>query len=231
MSDRTCGTDGCERKRHARGLCASCYAKQYKAKRATKRDCAYCSTTFRAYHPDTECCSNTCTQRHRFGWAPTMAEIVVTSKVKTVRVIPSKRSRWFACKCDVCGTGFIAEGYHATCSPECQARYRRARGKFKVSDSVRLSVYRRDGWDCQICHTPTSRTYTHGDPLSPTLDHVVPQSQTPYPDNAPANLRLAHALCNAIRGDRPGSDQEVARRAIQEVADGLVNQRQALTPA
>lgn len=244
MSDRTCGTDGCERKRHARGLCASCYAKQYKAKRATKRDCAYCSTTFRAYHPDTECCSNTCTQRHRFGWAQS-TEVVLAPPMKVTQSTPRtvRASRWYGCTCAICGERFIAKGYHATCSDPCRAdlkakskraeriRYKQARGRFAVPDSVRFAIYERDGWACQICSAPTSRAYTHGDHRSPTLDHIIPQSWQTVPDHSPSNLRLACALCNAIRGDRPGSDQEVARRATQEVADGLVNQRQALTPA
>lgn len=127
-------------------------------------------------------------------------------QVTTVR---PKRKRWFACTCRVCGTPFITVAPYTHCSDECRKVTRRSinqarkarEGKFSIADSARLAIYERDAWACQICGTETSRTYSWDDPLSPTLDHIIPQSRQLLPDHTPANLRLAHALCNSLRGN------------------------------
>lgn len=224
MSDRTCGTDGCERKRHARGLCASCYAKQYKAKRATTRECAHCAELFDTYNEQTQCCSDTCAQRHRFGWdmPSTCTDLIPYAPPAQPARKPRAKGRWFACECTICGDKFIAPGFHYTCSSSCSEEHGRrkmrehrirrhiARGRFAVPDEFRLGIYERDGWTCQLCGKPTSRTYHYADPDSPTLDHIIPQSHTPIPDHGARNLRLAHALCNSLRGDQVEGQEVLA---------------------
>lgn len=71
----------------------------------------------------------------------------------------------------------------------------------------RVAIYERDGWQCQLCGGATSRIYDSFDPLSPTLDHLVPKSLGGT--HGPENLQLAHAICNSTRGARL-LDQEVA---------------------
>lgn len=241
MTDRTCDTTGCDRKRHARGLCASCYAKQYKAKHYTTdpHECAHCGVTFKRYSISrSECCSNECAQRLRFGWPKPSAsvELVHIPRATPVATVPPKRSRWFGCRCATCGEAFIAEGFHSTCSERCGQTFRRrkkrdhcarrklAQGRFAVAHSIRMSIYERDGWTCQICGGRTSTTYRHDDPWSPTLDHIIPQSTQALPDHSPGNLRLVHALCNSLRGDRPVTDEQVALLATQEPSYGMVHQ-------
>ena len=64
----------------------------------------------------------------------------------------------------------------------------------------------RDKWRCHICTRPVSRAkYDRNESMSKTVDHIVPVSQGG--SHEPANLRLAHMICNARRGERGGNEQ------------------------
>lgn len=69
-----------------------------------------------------------------------------------------------------------------------------------ITPQDREAIYERDQWTCHLCGGQTSRAYDSFDPLSPTLDHLVPKSLGG--GHRPDNLALAHALCNSIRGAR-----------------------------
>ena len=99
-------------------------------------------------------------------------------------------------------------------------------GHFEISTERRRGLYERDNWTCAICHEPTSRVYTATNPWSPTLDHIEPQSRALIPDHSDANLRTAHALCNAMRGAGTTSDREIESR----VKDGLYQAMGIVTP-
>lgn len=74
--------------------------------------------------------------------------------------------------------------------------------KVNVRRDVRLAIYERDGWVCQLCGREVDRTLHPNHTFAATLDHVVPRSLTLFPDDSPANLRLAHRSCNSRRGNR-----------------------------
>ena len=83
-----------------------------------------------------------------------------------------------------------------------------------ISRRRRAAIYERDGWSCHLCGQPVSREYDAADPLSPTLDHLVPRSAGGSDESG--NLATAHAVCNARRGARP-----------VEAFSGLVERSQA----
>lgn len=58
----------------------------------------------------------------------------------------------------------------------------------------------RDAWRCGICGGSVDAKVKWPDPLSPSLDHVVPLSKGGAHD--PSNVRLAHVRCNSARGNR-----------------------------
>lgn len=70
-----------------------------------------------------------------------------------------------------------------------------------VPRSVRLEVYERDGWICQLCSGPVDPDADPLDNWAATLDHIVPRSHTLIPDHRPENLQLAHRWCNSVKGD------------------------------
>jgi 5-methylcytosine-specific restriction endonuclease McrA len=70
-----------------------------------------------------------------------------------------------------------------------------------VPPQVRLAIYERDGWVCQLCHEPVDPDLDQSDVWGATLDHIECQSWALIPDHRPTNLRLAHRWCNSARGD------------------------------
>lgn len=82
---------------------------------------------------------------------------------------------------------------------------RRAQKLSLPSESVRpINVYERDGWVCGICSEPVDQKLSYPDPLSPSLDHVVPLSLGGH--HVMENLALSHWICNVRKGNRIEAD-------------------------
>lgn len=116
----------------------------------------------------------------------------------------------FTAHCSVCSAPFTSRYTLSTCSTECKEVKRRAdrqehkhrrrarkRSAF-VAAVYRFKIYERDRWRCQICMKKVKRDAVVPHPLAPTLDHVVPLARGGT--HEPANVRLAHFLCNSRRG-------------------------------
>lgn len=61
-------------------------------------------------------------------------------------------------------------------------------------------VYAEDGFVCQLCGGLVDVTRFHPDPLSPSLDHVVPMSKGG--PHLRSNVQTAHLGCNISKGNR-----------------------------
>jgi len=68
-----------------------------------------------------------------------------------------------------------------------------------------LEVYERDGWVCGLCAKPVDCGLSWPDPMSPSLDHVVPLSANG--EHSRANTQLAHWICNVRKGARLAEDE------------------------
>ena len=109
--------------------------------------------------------------------------------------------------CPSCEHSFIARlANHVYCSNDCSylARERRKEAvgihkRQKKSPSLKARVYFRDSGECQICHQSIDTTIKYPDPLSLSLDHILPRSQGGT--DAQSNLRATHLVCNVRRGD------------------------------
>lgn len=62
------------------------------------------------------------------------------------------------------------------------------------------SIFNRDEWVCKICFAPVDQDTVFPDPLSATLDHIVPLSRGG--DHIASNLRTAHWGCNIAKRDK-----------------------------
>ena len=121
-----------------------------------------------------------------------------------------RRSQYVELPCAACGkmvTRFKRRkpGQQVACSTRCREWCRSGSfphyaGRFSIDPRDRQKLYERDNWTCQLCFTPTSRKFDWDDPLSPSLDHIVPKSRGGT--NEHHNLRLAHWICNARRSDK-----------------------------
>lgn len=54
---------------------------------------------------------------------------------------------------------------------------------------------------CAICGKPVDKSLKYPDPMSPTVDHIIPISRNGDP-SALENLQLAHRACNRAKSDR-----------------------------
>ena len=60
---------------------------------------------------------------------------------------------------------------------------------------------------CAICGKPVDKTLKAPDPVSATVDHIIPVAKHGHP-SALENLQLAHRACNRAKWDRlPGEDR------------------------
>jgi len=211
-----CSIPDCDRKVQARGLCITHWSADYRARTGYKSKpkprvfggtCAFCEAPFVATTRETRFCSLTCAQRDRYGWSKSKA-LVLWSPLVSENRSPAPRTSarlrvWVSGTCPQCGEWFTCPDWVGAtyCSKRCARRAGAARrGAFAPPDTLRLAVYERDGWTCQLCGDPTSREYISGDPFSPTLDHILPRSLGGGDDES--NLRLTHAICNSLRRDQ-----------------------------
>lgn len=83
---------------------------------------------------------------------------------------------------------------------ECarDAQGRRPVPRFKVPKRLRLEIYARGDWKCQLCFSPVRPDADPNHPRYPTLDHIVPRALGG--SDGAENLRLACRQCNTLRG-------------------------------
>ena len=79
-----------------------------------------------------------------------------------------------------------------------QARRRALQAATVVEIFTSTEVYERDQWVCGICGEIVDPDCRHPDPMSPSLDHVVPLSRGGA--HVRSNVQLAHLSCNVKKG-------------------------------
>ncbi len=75
----------------------------------------------------------------------------------------------------------------------CQLR--RARKKNAETEIFKdIHIFERDKWECQLCHKKVNKALRYPEPLSASLDHIIPLSRGG--SHTRANTQLAHLICN-----------------------------------
>lgn len=79
------------------------------------------------------------------------------------------------------------------------AEYKRRRRAWKLGAQV-SDVDLDELWDglCALCNGPLDRDVRHPDPLSPSVDHIVPLSKGGTHEKK--NVQWAHLVCNLKKG-------------------------------
>lgn len=54
---------------------------------------------------------------------------------------------------------------------------------------------------CAICGRPVDMELKSPDPMSPTVDHIIPINKGGHPSDI-NNLQLAHRVCNRMKSDK-----------------------------
>lgn len=222
---RTCSIEQCDKPCRARDLCQSHYNQTYQANRhdTETAPCDVCGRSVLKAKSRSRSrkvtCSNRCRYFVQFGRFPAGTHLVhVGPAAATARPtlfegasIAGVKTRFVSGACAWCGDWFTFDlrvgGVPATtCTDACRrkldrSRSRARRGRFAVPLALRLAIYERDEWMCQLCFEPIDCAAHYLSDWAPSLDHIEPQSHALIPDHSADNLRTAHRWCNSVRGD------------------------------
>lgn len=72
---------------------------------------------------------------------------------------------------------------------------------------------------CGICGLPVDMSLKSPDPMSKTIDHIIPINKGGHPSDL-SNLQLAHRCCNRQKGDKLFVSGSQNRPGIQNYPDG-----------
>ena len=74
---------------------------------------------------------------------------------------------------------------------------------------------------CALCGRPVDFTLKYPDPMSATVDHIIPIAKGGHPSDI-ENMQLAHFSCNRIKGDalkRSKEPRKTPNRSLALSAD------------
>lgn len=158
--------------------------------------CKWCGLYYIAEAEQTTCGSGECQRLRGNAYAYENMPIVAPSIIK---------------ECAACCCFFLANKKDKTCSRQCkrqhkinQKRESKTRRIFRMNGCdteiySRVSVFKRDGWKCGICGKPVKRKRRFPDPLSASIDHIIPLAKGGA--DAEWNVQCAHLRCNEKKGD------------------------------
>lgn len=192
MADRTCSIAGCERPSRKRGWCGTHYSRWHR--NGSPDDaaqswvvgqrglCAVCDSVvpegigFRRY------CSRSCAVMSRKGDRPKVGAcaLCATPISMLTRYEKSGRLRYSSlATCDSC-----------------------RRPPHLVKHVPALVA--RDGAACSLCGSLVDLSLAYPDPMSRSVDHVVPRSRGGADDFS--NYALSHLKCNVRKNNRPPTE-------------------------
>lgn len=193
---------------HPRPRCLSCN------KRAKNAGGGYCSQCIGVacrscgirFHPrgNQTFCSRLCQYQDKSGFIPGPSECIECStefhQRSSVYKFCSARCRRRA---DKRRNTWVRNNWDD--KAKARAKERRARQDGKLGARVErfspAEIYERDRWTCGICKRPVDHRTEYPDPLSPSIDHVVPLSLGG--DHTRENVQCAHLVCNLSKGNDP----------------------------
>lgn len=145
-------------------------------------------------------------KRYCGAFCRTLARIGSVCDVRYTEFKGRRRRVWFV-DCRDCGQLFTARsGTALRCIPCRTLRKWQMNDRQEKVSKLLPYIGHRDHWRCGICSRPVaSRTYSHDDVMSPTMDHIIPTAEGGTDD--PTNLRLAHMICNSYRQHYGGGEQ------------------------
>lgn len=123
--------------------------------------------------------------------------------------VPARQMR----TCSYCGVDVLMTSVQASCRANaCRLAHNAARNRKHASARRAImrgaesevfepvDIFERDGWKCLLCGDPVNRDLRWPDPMSASLDHIVPLSRGGV--HIPSNTQCSHLVCNVRRGNR-----------------------------
>jgi 5-methylcytosine-specific restriction endonuclease McrA len=193
--------------------CPECHVTFQTTKRRAKT-CADCNRKANPPQPCARCGAMFLPWRTRAGALASHARKFCCAAPKRERVVQT-RAPLAVRQCAYCSVSYTPKSNRARqicCGKACRARYqsrlrkllRRGLKPFVIPLEV---IYRRDRARCGLCHRRVLRRFRYPHPEAATLDHIVPI--TKGGEHTPANVQLAHAKCNLLKGNRKGCGSQL----------------------
>jgi len=88
---------------------------------------------------------------------------------------------------------------HPEANRENSHRRRALRRNVEVEKFKDVEIFKRDNWTCKICHKKVNGRLKYPNPLSRSLDHIIPISKGGT--HTKDNVQCAHYLCNCKKGN------------------------------
>ena len=87
-------------------------------------------------------------------------------------------------------------------NPHIRAQYEKNKKTILATQSV-----------CGICGKPVDKSLKYPDPMSPTVDHIIPVAKHGDPVSID-NLQLAHRYCNRMKSDSMPGEQDNKKKDV-----------------
>jgi len=166
--------------------------------KGTTRECIICGDAFEPTHKEAKCCSHRCQ-------AVASNRKLVEKLAKTTQICQECDNEYTPLRANqvYCSKNCRDKAYVRKNPDYASAKRHRYRSRLAGAEHeevVASEIYERDGWRCGICGKRVNKRLKYPDPLSPTLDHIIPLSLGGA--HTKDNLQLAHYICNITKGNR-----------------------------
>ena len=74
-------------------------------------------------------------------------------------------------------------------------------GSFRSAYEHNRKIVLAEGTVCALCGMPIDKKKRFPDPMSATVDHIVPVAKGGHPSDL-QNLQIAHLICNQVKGSK-----------------------------
>lgn len=168
--------------------------------------CGHCGASLVARKAGTRFCGEQCERRER--------------------MFPGSATYFASRRCEYCDEPIPNEARYNKrhCADRCTVLanqiIRRARRAGRPVERIsRTKIFVRDNWICHICGVDVDPELTDPDPMSASLDHVIPFCHDDSPGHVEVNVALAHWKCNVVKNGRTRpEDWELHRRLVAAAA-------------
>lgn len=168
---------------------------EFTPKPATPRRCVRCAAEFASKRDDAKFCSRVCGTKWNDEHSPVRCS--ETGCDLGVRAKGLCNMHW--------RRKARADGRESSprWTESRKANYHKRRAQklgTQVEELRPIDIYERDIWLCGLCSTPVDPDCAWPDPMSPSLDHILPLSLGGT--HTYENVQLAHLTCNVSKGNR-----------------------------
>ena len=98
-----------------------------------------------------------------------------------------------------------------------QGKYKRNRpdkdGHFRAQFDKNKKIIYATQTVCAICGKPVDFSLKFPDPMSPTIDHIIPIAKGGHPSDI-NNMQLAHLACNRAKSDKVINKKYIPDRSM-----------------